>query len=125
MGPGRHHACVGGLLARGACHLDVLFAIREMCHGNGAARVMQVTFTKAATKALKALPTEVQIRLLHKVRAYASDPASQAQNVRPLKGRAGYRLRVGDYRVLFTVDDGELAVMTVYRVGHRKEVYDG
>lgn len=86
---------------------------------------MQVTFTKAAGKALKALPNEVQGRVLHKVRAYASDPTSQAQNVRSLKGRPGYRLRVGDYRVLFTVDDEQLAVMTVYRVGHRKEIYDG
>ena len=113
------------MFAYGECRLDVLFAIRKIRGADVAARVMQVTFTKAATKALKTLPSEVQTRLLLKVRAYARDPTSQAQNVRALKGRAGYRLRVGDYRVLFTVDDGEIAVMTVHRVGHRKEVYDG
>ena len=35
----------------------------------------------------------------------------------------GYRVRVGDYRILFTIDDHRKAV-TVYRIRHRKDAYD-
>jgi len=59
-----------------------------------------------------------------KINAYAEDPASQANNVRALKGTAGYRLRVGDYRVLFEVEGEDAWMLSVYRIGHRKEVYD-
>ena len=40
-----------------------------------------------------------------KIEAYAADPTSQANNVKKLQGRDGYRLRVGDYRVIFEVLD--------------------
>lgn len=39
-----------------------------------------------------------------------------------LQGRPGYRIRVGDYRVLFTIDHGEL-VVEVFDIGHRREIY--
>jgi mRNA interferase RelE/StbE len=39
-----------------------------------------------------------------------------------LHGEDSYRLRVGDYRVLYTIDD-QSRVVTVYAVGHRREVY--
>lgn len=35
----------------------------------------------------------------------------------------GYRIRIGDYRVLYTIDDGN-KVVTIYRIRHRKEAYD-
>jgi mRNA interferase RelE/StbE len=49
------------------------------------------------------------------------------ENPRPtgskkLRGEAGYRLRVGVYRVLYSIDDGN-RVVTVYRVKHRREAY--
>ena len=39
-----------------------------------------------------------------------------------LSGADGYRVRSGDYRILYTIDDGAKRVR-VYRVGHRREVY--
>ncbi len=39
-----------------------------------------------------------------------------------LAGREGYRIRVGDYRVIYEPDDEEL-VVTILGVGHRREVY--
>ena len=39
-----------------------------------------------------------------------------------LSGADGYRVRSGDYRILYTIDDASKRVL-VYRVGHRKEVY--
>jgi len=41
---------------------------------------------------------------------------------RKLTGRDGYRLRVGDYRVLYEVDDSDRAVVVLH-VGHRSNVY--
>jgi len=43
-------------------------------------------------------------------------PASRA-----LRGRPGFRLRVGDYRILYTVDHGVLVIVVV-TVGHRRDV---
>lgn len=85
---------------------------------------MDIEFTRKAGKQFDKLDATTQTRIRDKLRAYASYPASQAANVTPLKGAAGYRLRVGDYRVLFMVDDGPPRVMVVYKVAHRKDVYN-
>lgn len=55
--------------------------------------------------------------------------AALAQNPRPagakkLVGETGYRVRIGDYRVLYEIDD-EMKRITIYRVGHRRDVYRG
>ena len=55
-----------------------------------------------------------------KIDQLATDPASLANNVKRLQGRPGFRLRVGDYRVIFA-EDG--TVLDVLAIGHRREVY--
>lgn len=60
-------------------------------------------------------------KILGKIKQYAADPQSLKSNVLPLKGRNEYRLRVGDYRVLFTIEGD---VMTVTNVRKRDEAYD-
>jgi mRNA interferase RelE/StbE len=61
-------------------------------------------------------------RLLSKIEAYAADPDSQANNVKRLKGMpALFRLRVGDYRVIFAEDESNV---TVLKVEPRGSVYD-
>jgi mRNA interferase RelE/StbE len=58
---------------------------------------------------------------MSKIEQYATDPATQANNVKKLRGRADYRLRVGDFRVVFseTAD-----TMTIHDVGPRGGIYD-
>jgi mRNA interferase RelE/StbE len=51
------------------------------------------------------------------------EPAKPNNNVRKLAGIEGYRLRVGDWRVVYTLRHGELTVVVV-RIGHRSEVYE-
>ena len=86
---------------------------------------MQITYTKKARKVLAKMDNRVAERIFAKIEAYAANPVAQTNNVRALHGHNGYRLRVGDYRVIFSVsDDGAVAIMTVMSVGHRKEVYD-
>ena len=66
------------------------------------------------------MPRPTALRIVDKIEAYALDPASQANNVKALKGREGIRLRVGDWRVIML--DGE--VLDVIEVGPRGSIYD-
>ena len=56
-----------------------------------------------------------------KIDQLAADPDLLANTVKRLQGRPGFRLRVGDYRVIFT-EDG--TVLDVLAIGHRREVYE-
>ena len=60
--------------------------------------------------------------MLAKVDALAADPAAPHSNVKALKGGAGYRLRVGDWRVLYTLDPSE-KLLRVVAVLPRGEAY--
>jgi mRNA interferase RelE/StbE len=61
-------------------------------------------------------------RITAKVEAYAGDPRSQANNIKRLKGRQRiYRLRVGDFRVLFSEDAESIEVIDI---GPRGSIYD-
>ncbi len=51
----------------------------------------------------------------------ADDPRPPSS--RPLRGRPGYRVRVGDYRIIYTVADDVLLIVVV-ALGHRREVFD-
>ena len=80
-----------------------------------------VTYTAAASKTLRRMPRNTAERIRAKVSAYAADPASQANNVKALKGFDGaIRLRVGDWRVIML--DGE--VIEVVKVAPRGGAYD-
>jgi mRNA interferase RelE/StbE len=74
----------------------------------------------AAAKALRRHRAEAE-RILAKIEAYAADPASQANNVKALKGSTALRLRVGDFRVVFEESDAEIIVT---RIGPRGSIYD-
>lgn len=81
----------------------------------------EVTFSKSSLQALRRMPTNVAARIRAKINQYAADPASLARNVTPLTGRVGWRLRVGDWRVIFD-DDG--AVLAILSIGPRGGIYD-
>jgi len=79
-----------------------------------------ISYTRAALKVLRKMPANTAQRIVAKVEEYAADPASQANNVKALKGRDGIRLRVGDWRVI--MDDG--VVLAVLEIGPRGSVYE-
>lgn len=81
---------------------------------------MKITISKAANRELNRMPANIAGRIVSKIRQYAEDPGSQANNVTKLQRRDGYRLRVGDWRVIFDVDDDG---MTVLEVGPRGGIY--
>ena len=75
---------------------------------------------RRAQKELAQLPTGAYERVRDAVRILADDP--RPPNCRKLRGREGWRIRVGDYRVIYEIDD-EQQVVTVFHVGHRRDVY--
>lgn len=83
--------------------------------------VRSIEFTREARKALKAMPRNMRELVLGKIDGLAADPL-RAPNVKKLVGRPGYRLRVGDWRVIYTLDAGRL-VVRVPDIGARGEVY--
>ena len=80
-----------------------------------------IEFTREARKTLKAMPRNLRDLVLSKIDDLALDPL-RAPNVKKLVGRPGYRLRVGDWRVIYTLDAGRL-VVRVLDIGARGGVY--
>jgi mRNA interferase RelE/StbE len=81
----------------------------------------RVEVDPAARRDLAKLPARLQARILARVDELASDPRPSA--ARKLTDSAdSYRLRVGDYRVLYRIRDNVLLVLVV-AVAHRKHVY--
>lgn len=82
----------------------------------------QVEYARDAAKILQRIDQATARRIRDKVRQHADDPASLANNVIVLKGGEGLRrMRVGDWRVIFTED---LVVVLVVRIAPRGGAYD-
>jgi mRNA interferase RelE/StbE len=81
----------------------------------------RIEIRPAAARALRKLAPDIQPRIQGAIALLAEDPRPPAS--RPLRGRAGFRVRVGDYRIIYTVADDMLLVVVV-TLGHRREVYD-
>lgn len=79
-----------------------------------------IQYARSALKTLRSMPANLSARIVSKVEACAADPASQANNIKALKGSDDIRLRVGDWRVI--MNDG--VVLTVTKIGPRGSIYE-
>ena len=79
-----------------------------------------VRWSPGAQRELDALPNDIAERVLRAIARLAQNPQA-APNVKALRG-GGFRLRVGDWRVIYGLREAELAVLVI-RVAHRREVY--
>jgi mRNA interferase RelE/StbE len=75
----------------------------------------------AAARALRKLDPSDRHRVQGAIALLARDPRPPAAQA--LQGRPGFRVRVGNYRILYTVADDVLLVVVV-ALGHRRDVYD-
>jgi len=82
---------------------------------------MEIRYNKAAVKVLTKMPSNTALLIRTKIEQYASDPESLANNVKKLQGRDGYRLRVGDWRVIF---DRDGVVLDILEIGPRGSIYE-
>ena len=83
--------------------------------------IYTVNVGDAATKALRAIAKGDAERIRAKLRALAVDP--RPPGAERMQGSDGeLRIRVGDYRVIYEVNDAALVVLVI-TIGHRREVY--
>ena len=79
-----------------------------------------VILRRSAEKELDRFPEQVRHRIARRLLELESAP--RPHGVQKLQGHDGYRIRVGDYRVLYLMDD-EAKTIEILAVGHRREVY--
>ena len=80
----------------------------------------RVSILRRAQKELANLPSEAFERVRDTLRSLADDP--RPLGCKKLQGREGWRIRVGNYRVLYKIDDDQHTVEVVH-IGHRRDVY--
>jgi mRNA interferase RelE/StbE len=81
----------------------------------------RVLLERAAEKDLSRLSTEIHARVIEAIQALATNP--RPSGCRKLAGsNQDWRIRVGDYRVVYEIAD-EIRVVRISRVRHRREVY--
>ncbi|MFH2025393.1 MAG: type II toxin-antitoxin system RelE/ParE family toxin [bacterium] len=83
-----------------------------------------VEFLKEAVEELSNIDPIWQKHILNKIKILSADPKYLANNIKKLKGKYQeyYRLRVGDYRVIYSQENDRLIILII-RIGHRKEIY--
>lgn len=82
-----------------------------------------VELTKSAKKDLRKLPKKIQIRIIEALKMLGVNPLSELLKVKKLRGEDSlYRIRVGDYRIVYTVENKKLVILVI-KIGHRKEIY--
>jgi mRNA interferase RelE/StbE len=77
-------------------------------------------YTEAFYKSLGPIPKRDATRILNKTRTLAEDPRPPGSQ--KLAGQEKYRIRQGNYRIIYRIEDDRLIVIVV-KVGHRREVY--
>ncbi len=80
---------------------------------------LTIVWDKKARGELDKLEVDIARRIILKVKSLSENPFSM--DVKRLQGRDEFRLRVGDYRVIFSIEGINLFVL---RVGHRKNIYE-
>ena len=82
----------------------------------------KIVFEKQAKKFLDSIPSDLKNKVIRKINSLAINPYARNNNVKKLKGREAYRLRVGDIRVIYEIADNVL-IIYVLLVGFRKDIY--
>ena len=82
----------------------------------------EIVFTKQADRAFRRIPRNIATLIREKLAQLALDPYTSNNNVTRLKNLPAYRLRVGDYRVIYEIQDDQLIIL-VLKIAPRGEVY--
>ena len=80
-----------------------------------------IRIKKSARKELEAVASKAdRLRIIHRIESLADDPRPVGS--RKLSGRERYRIRQGQYRILYTIEN-DVLIIQVVKIGHRKDVY--
>lgn len=80
----------------------------------------KIVIKRSAAKEIEKVVLKDRKRLIAKIRELATNP--RPLGCRKLSGQEKYRIRQGDYRILYQIEDGRLIIVVV-RVGHRRDIY--
>lgn len=80
----------------------------------------EIELRPAAVRALKRIDRQDRGRIRGAIALLAADP--RPPGAKALRGRDGFRIRVGNYRIIYTVENERLLVVVV-ALGHRRDVY--
>ena len=81
-----------------------------------------ITYSKEAAKSLLRMPRNTAKLIREKLEMIAAEPYAVHSNAKKLQGREGYRLRVGDWRVIYAIQS-EKRIIIVLKVASRGEAY--
>lgn len=79
----------------------------------------KISYEKRALLELRKMDKLLAIRIIKKIKELENDPFSK--DIKRLKGQTSFRLRIGDYRVLFELFEEEIKIL---KIGHRKNIYE-
>lgn len=80
----------------------------------------KITIKKSAAKELQNIPKKELPRIVKRIQAFTENPRPTGSQ--KLSAREQYRVRQGDYRIVYSINDKEL-VVNIVKIGHRREVY--
>ena len=80
-----------------------------------------LSFSKQALKGLAKINEPFYANIKQAITDLTENP--RPAGYKKLKGREGYRIRVGNYRIIYNIFDGEL-IVEIITIGHRKDVYE-
>lgn len=80
-----------------------------------------IVLSKRAQKQLDKLSDNIAFPIIEQIKLLEIN--SKPNGVKKLKGREGYRIRIGDYRVIYEIIDN-LLIIDVLTIAHRKDVYE-
>lgn len=95
-----------------------------MCEYERMAQTMRIEWSVRSIKDMRRLSPRNRELVIDKIEQYAESPASMANQVISLVNSDYLRLRVGNYRVIFSVENGAVAILLILRVRHRRDAYD-
>ena len=82
----------------------------------------RLIYRRQARNYLARLPLKIKSNIIGKLHELQKDPDGQKIDVDKLKGEAGYRLRIGPYRIIYTRDSDQL-IIEVVKVRTRGDIY--
>jgi len=84
--------------------------------------VYKISYSKEARKSLLRMPRNIANLIREKLNVIAANPYTDHPNAKKLQGREGYRLRVGDWRIVYKIQNDQLIII-VMKIASRGEVY--
>jgi len=80
----------------------------------------KIYFRKSAAKELEKLPKAALRKIIKRIERLSDEP--RPAGCEKLSGHELYRVRQGDYRIVYSIQDNELTIWVI-KVGHRKDIY--